>query len=68
MDGYGNGRFGPDDWVKRQQFAKMIVLAMGYPISEADVCPFDDVDAGGAATLYPDSFTWVLPTCRHGEL
>lgn len=58
VDGYGNGRFGPDDWVKRQQFAKMVVLAMGYPVSEADVCPFTDVDKP-SNNLYPDNYIAV---------
>lgn len=58
VDGYGNGRFGPEDWVKRQQFAKMIVLGMGYPVSEADVCFFNDVDKP-SNNLYPDNYIAV---------
>lgn len=61
VDGYGNGLFGPDDWVKRQQFAKMIVLAMGYPVSEADVCSFGDVDRP-MDNLYPDNYVAVAAT------
>ena len=58
VDGYGNGLFGPEDWVKRLQFAKMIVLGMGYPVSEADVCPFADVDKP-SDNLYPDNYIAV---------
>ena len=59
INGYGDGTFGPDDPVTRQQFAKMIVLAGGYPVSESDVCPFVDVTRGGPSTLYPDNFVAV---------
>lgn len=58
VDGYGAGLFGPEDWVKRQQFAKMIVLGMGYPVSEADVCSFVDVDKP-SGNLYPDNYVAV---------
>lgn len=58
VEGYGNGRFGPEDWVKRQQFAKMIVLGMGYPVSEVDVCSFSDVDKP-SNNLYPDNYVAV---------
>jgi hypothetical protein len=46
VDGYTVGdrrEFRPGDLVKRQQFAKMIVLALGYQVSEEDVCTFTDV-------------------------
>jgi N-acetylneuraminic acid mutarotase len=59
IGGYANGDFGPDDPVTRQQFAKMIVLAGGYPVSETDVCPFTDVEKGDASTLFPDNFIAV---------
>ena len=44
VGGYPSGYFGPSDLVKRQQFAKMIVLTMGYAVSENDSCPFPDVE------------------------
>ena len=40
----------------RQQFAKMIALALDLPVSEADVCPFGDVEAAGPGILYPDHY------------
>lgn len=61
--GFGAGRFGPDDWVRRQQFAKMIVLSKGYPVSEADVCPFNDVDRP-TDDLYPDNYIAVAAVRR----
>jgi hypothetical protein len=45
INGFGDGRFKPDDPVARQQFAKMIMKAVALPVSEADICPFTDVEA-----------------------
>jgi hypothetical protein len=59
IGGYANGNFGPNDPVTRQQFAKMMVLAGGYPVSESDVCYFEDVAKGDASTLYPDNYVAV---------
>jgi len=59
IGGYTNGNFGPADSIMRQQFAKMIVLAGGYPVSESDVSPFVDVAAGGPGALYPDNYIAV---------
>lgn len=46
VTGYANGNFGPDDWVMRQQFAKIIVLSLELDPLPAERCPFVDVDAG----------------------
>ncbi len=43
----------------RQQFAKMIVLTGQYPVSEANVCPFMDVESSGPGELYPDNYVAV---------
>jgi N-acetylneuraminic acid mutarotase len=59
IGGYQNGDFGPNDQVKRQQFAKMAVLAAGYPVSESDVCTFVDVDKGGSSDPFPDNYIAV---------
>ncbi len=59
IDGYPDGSFGPSNLVTRQQFAKMIVLAGGYPASETDVCPFGDVIVSGPGDLYPDNYVAV---------
>ncbi len=59
INGYGNGDFGPNDAVTRQQFAKMIVLTGGYPVSEADICTFTDVEKSDTASFYPDNFVAV---------
>ncbi|MBN1631858.1 MAG: S-layer homology domain-containing protein [Thermoleophilia bacterium] len=59
VSGYVDGTFGPGDEIKRQQFAKMIVLAGAYPVSESDICPFVDVEIGGPATLFPDNYVAV---------
>ncbi|MBN1321306.1 MAG: S-layer homology domain-containing protein [Thermoleophilia bacterium] len=59
ISGYENGRFGPSDPVKRQQFAKMIVLTGAYPVSEADQCLFKDVEKSGPTGFYPDNYIAV---------
>lgn len=56
LQGYANGDLGLRDPAWRQQFAKMAVLALGIPVSEADVWRFTDVEVGGPATLYPDNY------------
>ena len=42
MTGYGDGNFGPNDWLIHQQFAQMIDLTMGYPVTEEDLYDFTD--------------------------
>ncbi len=64
IGGYTNGNFGPGDPVMRQQFAKMIVLTGGYPVSESDTCLFTDVAKSDATTFYPDNFVAVC--AAHG--
>ncbi|MCL5734753.1 MAG: S-layer homology domain-containing protein [Actinobacteria bacterium] len=60
-EGFSDGTFRPENAVTRQQFAKMIVKAMGYPVSEEDVCPFTDVPKGSDLLdpLYPDNYIAV---------
>lgn len=55
IEGYTDGRFGVNDPVTRQQFAKMILLALGETATEDSVAPFDDV-ARTSAGLYPDHY------------
>lgn len=59
--GFDDGTFRPDAPVTRQQFAKMIVKALGLPVGEEDVCPFTDVLASPASAdpLYPDNYVAV---------
>ena len=59
VSGYTDGTFGPGDEIRRQQFAKVIVLAGGYPVTENDICPFPDVEISGPATLFPDNYVAV---------
>ena len=42
MTGYGDGNFGPNDWLIHQQFAQMIDIAMGYTVTEEDLYDFAD--------------------------
>ena len=55
ISGYGDGTFGLNDSVSRQQFAKMIVLSMGYVVTESDLHFFSDVPRSGSS-LYPYHF------------
>jgi uncharacterized protein YkwD len=58
VTGYGNGYFGPTVKVTRQQFAKMIVLALGYNVSPLTACAFKDVVPipGSPDPLYPAGY------------
>lgn len=65
IQGYADGRFGPDDKVTRQQFAKMVVLAGEYPVGAGAVCPFSDVaEQMGDDPLYPSKY--VAVAAAHG--
>jgi hypothetical protein len=49
--------------VTRQEFAKMIVLTLGLPVTNADDCTFTDVPRTAGASLYPDHY--VAVASRH---
>ena len=55
INGYEDGSFWPGTPITRQQFSKVLVLALGLAVSEDDVCPFSDVFVGGPSSLYPDN-------------
>lgn len=55
VTGYGDGTFGPTAKVTRQQFAKMVVLALGHQVSPLRACAFKDV------TPVPDSADPLYP-------
>jgi hypothetical protein len=56
ISGYADGSFRPEEQVWRQHFAKMIVLALDVPVSEASISTFTDLDPSGADSLYPDNY------------
>ena len=64
ITGYPDATFGPHDPVTRQQFAKLIVKLMGYPVTGEEYCPFGDVSQGLSASdpLYPDKYIAVCAT------
>ncbi len=66
VNGYENGSFGPYDGVTRQQFAKMIVLALGYPLPTEASCAFEDVQTNldPSDPMYP--YTYVAVAAEHG--
>jgi parallel beta-helix repeat protein len=59
IEGYDDGTFRPDNQVRRQHFAKMIVLSLGFPVSETDISTFKDVPKGGPEDFYPDNYIAV---------
>ena len=65
MTGYDDGSFRPTGPLTRQQFAKIVVLALGLPVTERDACPFTDVArSSGPDPLYPDHY--VAVAASHG--
>jgi hypothetical protein len=63
ISGYDDGRFGPSDTVKRQQYAKMIVRSLGLTVSEdawpdASI-PFTDLGDDDPSDLYPHEYVAV---------
>lgn len=59
ISGYSDNTFRPGETVTRQQFAKMIVLALDLPVSDGDVCYFWDVAKSVQGELYPDHYVAV---------
>jgi hypothetical protein len=60
VGGYDDGTFRPDNPLMRQQFAKMAVLGMGYPVSAEDVSTFTDTpEPSPTNPLYPGSYVAV---------
>jgi len=55
VDGFGDGSFGPEKRVTRQQFAKMILLSLGLTPTEEMISPFNDVTRSSTG-LYPDHY------------
>jgi hypothetical protein len=65
ITGFDDGTFRPDSAVTRQQFAKMIVKTLGYPVTGTEVCPFTDVATQtGADPFYPSKYVAVC--AAHG--
>ena len=58
ISGYDNGDFGAGDPVTRAQFAKMIVLTLGWSATEQDSCSFSDLSPE-PSSLYPYHFVAV---------
>jgi hypothetical protein len=70
VGGFADGSFHPGEPVIRQQFTKIIVRALGYPVSTTSVCPFTDVTRTGINLVdpndpyYPDHY--VAAAAEHG--
>lgn len=59
VNGFKDGTFRAWDTVKRQQFAKMVVLTFGLQVYETDKSPFTDLGPDDPSTLYPHQFVAV---------
>jgi hypothetical protein len=61
VNGFTDGTFRPEKPVTRQQFAKMIVKALGLTVTGSEVCPFTDVGENPDANepFYPDKYVAV---------
>jgi len=59
--GFEDGTFRPAMLVTRQQFAKMIVKTLGYPVTPVGTSPFADVSIYGSPSdpLYPAGYIAV---------
>ena len=58
ITGFGDGTFGPQRLVTRQQFAKMILISLGYDVPPTTCSSFRDVEAqpGCDDSLYPVAY------------
>ncbi len=56
VNGYTDGTFGPNDAVKRQQFAKMIALAAHLAVTETMTSPFTDLPPDDPDDFYPNEY------------
>lgn len=59
MEGYPDGSFRPDAPVLRAQFAKMVVNALGLPVTEGQTVPFPDLLPNSPTSLYPTDYAAV---------
>jgi hypothetical protein len=58
--GFEDGTFRPNAAVTRQQFAKMIVKALGLSVTGSETCPFSDVALQtGGDPFYPSKYVAV---------
>ena len=51
VSGYGNGQFGPDDHITREQLAVMLWRYAGQPTSNASLNGFTDIDKASSYAL-----------------
>jgi hypothetical protein len=60
ITGFLDHTYRPNTLVLRQQFAKMIVLTMGYTVTGSEICPFRDVVTHtGDDPFYPSKYVAV---------
>jgi len=60
VSGFGDGLFHPAGTLTRQQFAKIVVLGLDYPVTGSESCPFRDVAMQvGSDPFYPYRYVAV---------
>ena len=65
IGGFTDGTFRAGSAVMRQQYAKMLVKALGLTVTGAEVCPFGDVvNQSGTDPFYPSKYVAVC--AAHG--
>ena len=68
LQGYEDGTFRPDDLVTREQFAKILVLAMEIPLKDSDsVSTFADIDTTSWAYQYVEAVKQYLTGYKEGD-
>lgn len=70
-NGYGNGQFGPNDSITREQFAVMLWKYAGSPKASGQVLEFTDADQASGYAL--EALSWavengILNGCADGQL
>ena len=55
VDGYGDGTYGVNDSVTREQFVKILITALGLNLYELDSNDFTDVESGAWYEVYINS-------------
>jgi hypothetical protein len=64
IEGYSDNTFRPNEPVTRQQFAKMVMLAMRYTVDDTDECVFRDMAKSSNGALSP--YHYVAAAVREG--
>lgn len=67
IEGHGDGTFGPEESVTREQFSKMMVLTLGLELIEPSVPFFEDVAKTDWSYKYVETARYYLTGFRTGN-